>query len=352
MQWIMTIVGYPLGYIMWAIYQIVPVYAVALVLFTIITKLAMIPLSIKQQKSMVQQARIQPKVAEIQKKYANNREKQSEEMQKLYSDEGVSMSSGCLPLLIQFPILFGLIDVIYKPMTHILHLPKATISAIETLAKTLDNTAVTSYASEITAFQTVKANPAAFLNGGIASDVVDKITGFNMSLGSIDLAAMPTWGWNLLVLIPILSGLTALLSSIISMKANPSNGQAGASTKVMMLMMPLLSVWFTFKVPAGVGFYWIISNVLAAIQAAILNKYYNPKKMAAQIEADAAAKKEEERQARIEAKKVAKAAGRDPDAEAKLSQKEANRRKLAEARKRNAEKYGDTYVEVTDDDLK
>lgn len=352
MSWIMSIVGYPLGYIMWAIYKVVPVYAVALILFTLITKLAMIPLSIKQQKSMAQQAMIQPKMAEIQKKYANNKQKQSEELNKLYSENNVSMTAGCLPLLIQFPILFGLIDVIYKPMTHILHFSKELIASIEAVSQTLaTSSTVGSYASEITAFNTVKLNPQAFISGGISADVVETITNFNMSLGPFNLAETPTLGWNLLVIIPILSGLTALATSLLSMAANPQNA-GGGTTKIMMLMMPLMSLWFTFKVPAGVGFYWILSNVFAAIQSAILNKYYNPKEMAAAAEAEMTAKKEAERAARIEAKRLAKERGENPDADEALSQKEIARRKLAEARKRNAEKYGDEYVEVTDADLK
>ena len=119
----------------------------------------------------------------------------------------------------------------------------------------------------------------------------------------------------------------------------------------MMLMMPLMSLWFTFMVPAGAGLYWTISNVVAVGQTMVMNHFWNPKEIAEKMKAEEEARKERERQEKIEAKNRAKEQGRVEE-EAALSQKEQNRRRLAEARRRNAEKYGDTYVEVTDDDLK
>ena len=117
-----------------------------------------------------------------------------------------------------------------------------------------------------------------------------------------------------------------------------------------MFVSPMMSLYIAFKVPAGVGMYWILSNVLMLIQSIVLNKFYNPKEMAEKAKQEAEERREKERQERIEQKKLA----RSGDAEAKeraKTQKEINRQKLAEARKRDAEKYGDTYTEVTDDDL-
>ena len=118
----------------------------------------------------------------------------------------------------------------------------------------------------------------------------------------------------------------------------------------MMFMMPLLSVFISFSVPAGVGIYWIYSNVISVLQTLLLNKYLNPQKLAAEEMALEEQKREEERQARIEAKRLAKEKGEVE--EKALSQKEINKRKLAEARRRDAEKYGEEYVEVTDNDFK
>ena len=117
-----------------------------------------------------------------------------------------------------------------------------------------------------------------------------------------------------------------------------------------MLTMPLMSGYFAVILPAGLGVYWILSNLLMAIQTALLNKYMNPRDLAEKARAAYEEKRERERQEKIEAKKRAKESGLDVDKA--LSQKEINRMKLAAARKRDAEKYGEEYHEVTDDDLK
>ena len=113
---------------MYAINSVVNNYGITLILFAILVKVLMIPLAIKQQKSMIVNARLQPKMREIQKKYANNREKYAEELQKLYAKEKFSPYTSCLPMAIQFPILFGMLDVIYYPIKHTIRLPADLIS--------------------------------------------------------------------------------------------------------------------------------------------------------------------------------------------------------------------------------
>lgn len=153
----------------------------------------------------------------------------------------------------------------------------------------------------------------------------------------------------------IFSFLTSLLVSFVSMRqtADMSGNAAAAAgmSKSMMIMMPLMSAWISFVVPAGLGVYWIISNILMAVQTYLLNKFMNPKELAEKARKEAEERREAERQAKIEAKKRARERG-ETDIEQALSQKEINRLKLAAARKRDAEKYGETYAEVTDDDLK
>ena len=360
-QWIMTVFGLPLGYIMWAMYQIVHNYGVAIILFTIVTKLLLIPLAIKQQKSTIKLQIIQPKMQEIQAKYKNNPQKMNEEIQALYERENYSMTAGCLPMLIQFPIIFGLLDVVYRPLTHLLHISSTAMEQAKQIAVGIIGTNATSgYAPEIAVFNSIKAVPAAY--AALGTDVLDKILAFDMHFLGLDLSTFPnqviTLGLsgealksmlNPIILIPILSGATALIMSLVTMRnaAGPSNSSMGA----MMLMMPLMSLWFTFMVPGGAGLYWTISNLVAVAQTKVMNHFWNPKEIAEKMKAEEEARKERERQEKIEAKKRAKEQGKTDEATA-LSQKEKDRRKLAEARRRNAEKYGDTYVEVTDDDLK
>lgn len=360
-KFIMRVFGLPLGYLMWAMYQIVGSYGWAIILFTIVTKLLMIPLTIKQQKSTVKMQLIQPMMQEIQQKYKNNPQKMNEELQALYERENYSMTAGCLPMLIQFPIIFGLLDVIYRPLTHLLHISEDAVAMGIEIATKL-GVDVSGYAPEIAMMNSVKANSAAYATLG--TDVLTKIQGLDMNFLGLDLSVFPNkviqFGLspeamqtllNPIILIPILSGLTALLMSLVTMRNTPSAGGANASTSVMMLMMPLMSLWFTFWVPAGVGLYWTMSNVVAVGQSLVMNHFWNPKEIAEKMKADAEAQKEKARQDKIEAKKRAKEEGKVEE-EAALSKKEQDRRRLAEARRRNAEKYGDVYVDVTDDDLK
>ena len=345
MNFIMTVCGYPFGWLMYGLYHLVSNYGVALVLFTLVVKVLLFPLGLKQQKSTIKMQMIQPKVQEIQAKYKNNQAKMNEELQALYSRENYNPMSGCGPTLIQFPVIFGLLDVVYKPLTHLLRLSSENIDALSAVAKDL-GVGMTGYAPQINIYQSVMQNPAAY--SSVGADVIQKIQSLNMNFLGLDLSGTPNlpWqgGWNWLVLIPVLSAATALLSSIISMKNSPNMGQAGASMKLMMYIMPLMSLWFTFLVPVGVGIYWTLSNVFSCIQMVILNKIYNPKEVVERMKAEEKERAERERQERIEAKKRAKEAlknGERVEDTTYLSDKE----KIKEARRRYAEKYGDEYTD-------
>ncbi len=362
MQFIMKIFGWPLGFIMLGCYMITGNnYALAIVLFTIVTKLVLLPLSIKQQKEQAKMNLFQPKLANIQKKYANNREKYNEEVQKLYSEEGYNPMSGCLPSLIQFPILFGVIDVVYKPIYHILRVSSSVINEmIATATSAGHEITASSYYSQIELMKIVKASPEIF--SSFDSEIVSKIENFNMNLFGLDLSVVPEFsftfngGFNWYLLIPILCGVFQFAQTFIMMKKNGTQEQAGAGMmKGMMYIMPLFSVYIAFIVPSGVGFYWAVNAIIMLLQSIFLNIFYNPQKLAEQVQSEMEAQKEAKRQQRIEARERLKElqnGKKEYSQEENLSKKELNKRKLAEARKRSAEKYGEEYVEVTDDDLK
>ena len=351
MNFIYAVIGYPLGWIMWFCYKIIPNYGIALILFTILTRLMLVPMAIKQQKSTIKMALFRPKMEEIQKKYANNKVKMNEELTKLYEREGYNPMSGCLPLLIQFPILFGLIDVIYNPLKHILRMPADIIEkAIQTM-NSLSTTVTSSYSAQISLVGAVKTNPEPF-TAALGADAVHQIQSLDLSFLGMNLAETPTFALNILILIPILAGVSSIMMSRISMKTSgaAAGGAMAGTTNTMMLMMTAMTVWFTFSTPAGVGFYWIVSNVIMIAQTLILNKFYNANDIAEKMKAEEEERRERERQEKIEAKKRAKE-GEGAAAAAALTQKEIDRQKLAAARKRDAEKYGETYVEVEDKDL-
>ena len=342
MDFIYQIIGYPLGWVMWFFYNFLGnSYVLSLLLFTIFTRLLLLPSTIKQQKSMVKNAKLKPKLDALQKKYGKNKEKYQEEMMKLYEKEGYNPMSGCLPMLIQFPILFGLIDVVYKPLTHILRLPSDVINAI------VEATGQPAMRAQVWVLGHLDT-----LEGVVSADVIEQIKNMDLNFLGMNLGEQPSWTvFNMLWIIPILSGITAFASSFISTKFSATNmeGQGGGMMKGMMYTMPILSVVISFSVPAGVGLYWVFSNIIAGVQSVVLHKVYDPQKIAAEIEAAEEQKKEEERQARIEAKREAQIARREGRADEitneGLSQKEINKRKIAEARKRMAEKYGEEYVD-------
>lgn len=355
-------VGYVLGLIMYYINEFTHNYGLTLIIFSVLIKVCMIPLGIKQQKGLISNARMQPKMKALQKAYGNNKQKYSEELQKLYNEEKFSPMSSCLPMLIQFPILFGMLDVIYNPIKHMLKLPQETITkSIEIATGVLGSGGMSTYSQEISVLNAVKINPAPFIEG-LGSEVTDKIANFDFSLFGLFLGEQPSLTpgnkpiglYIVLLLIPILSGVTSALMSYMTKQSTSASadGQMAGMTNSMMLMMPLMSVWISFIVPAGVGIYWLISNILATVQTMVLNKIMNPAEEIAKAKAEEEAMRERERQERIEQKKKAKEENIKNPNESGLSQKEVARRKLAEARKRDAERYGEEYVDVTDEDVK
>ena len=351
MAFINSIIGYPLGWIMWFFYQLVHNYGIALILFTIATRLIMLPSSIKQQKSMVKMQMFQPKIAELQKKYANNRQKLNEEMAKLYEKEGYNPMSGCLPMALPLILMFGLIDVVYKPLTYILRIPADLIDkATGILAQVRAVEASSIVNPQLEIFSVLKSGAAgsAELVSGMGQSFVDQVNSFDYTFLGIDLWDKPSWAFNVLLLIPILSAVTSFLLSMISMRNSPSAAQMGGGMKGMMYAMPLMSVWISFTVPAGVGLYWIFTNVVMGVQTLFMYKYYNPKDLAEKAQQEAEAKKEAERQAKLEARRRAQELGiATPET---MSQKELNRLRLKEARIRMAEKYGDEYHPEEDTD--
>lgn len=290
MELLYTICGWPLGWIMWLCYKIVPIYGIALILFTVITRAILVPLSIKQKKASAKMAIFQPKVNEINKKYANNKEKQQEALMKLYEEEHYNPMSSCLPSLIQFPILFGLIDVIYKPLTYILRIPQEALTAFMNIGKDL-GIQTNMLSSQFNVMGEFHKNPDAF--AAIDSQIISQINSLDMHFLGIDFTKVPELklmvegGFNWLILVPIASGVAALVHSIYTMRTNQAPGQEANSTmKMMMFGMPIFSLIIAFQFLVGLSFYWTLSSVLMLVQEILLNIWYSPAKLTAKIEAE------------------------------------------------------------------
>lgn len=517
-QFLYTIPGFPLGYLLYFIYKFIcSNVGISILIFTFIVKLAMLPIYIKQQKNQAKSAIFMPKVQEIQKKYANNREKQQEELMKL-QQQGYKPMGGCGSMLLSFIVLFGVIDVVYKPLTHIIHmksdkintvveesynvelttlfvdevtltdsealslseedlkkhesivkdaqklvdwynehcleegkskvdisvfneLTPDTVKFVKTTMKSVllneysKNTDITLFTNtdffgitkdekaELDALETDEEKEAyraehsfgsyaanaintaavrfgtykvkgeetvefqavgnmqrelytlerfgsethnnlkcsdAYSEAVLRPEVKTELTELygNLNFIGIKLGQVPKDNMGFpMILIPIVSFLMALaqafVSNRITARSNPQQAQmAGMGVmKIMMFVMPLLSLWIAFTVPAGAGFYWTVSYLFGIIQSIALNKLYDPVKLREQAEAEWNAlhpsnkKSKKDKSVDVEAVKVTDENGNEET----ISQKELNRRRLAAARKAQAEKYGEEYHDDDDD---
>ena len=293
----------PLGFIIRSIYELVQNYGLSIILFTIVVKLILMPLQAKSQKSMKKQQKIQPIIAELQKKYANDQQKLQAEMMKVYKENGVSMTGGCLPLLIQFPILIGLYSVIRRPITYIKGVNFADETVLERVKTVLAQMTekfpeIVGKLSSLSPEQLHKNYQIQLSTWadklGLANEygwhVNFKFLGLDLSgvpssaLSAISRGDFSDIGTVLLILIPVFAVLTTWLSMRQSQKLtqNPNVKQndddpSQAMGKSMNMMMPIMTGFFTFSLPSGIGIYWIVSSIMQIVQQYVLDRYFNEK---------------------------------------------------------------------------
>lgn len=294
------------GYLFRFLLQFVQHYGLALVIFTVFFRLILLPTTIKQQKSSAKMVRLQPKLRRIREKYQdyNPQERNmkiQQETSELYQREGYSsMGASCLPLLFQLPILWGLYGIIRQPLTYVLNLSSEVITALTETAKSMELMSErASYYVEtvvISRIDTIlEANPDFATK---FAQEIEQIQNFDFSIFGIDLGSIPSDFYSnfgvskasiLILAIPVISGLTSLLTSVLTQvrqkKANP-NMENQQMMGCMMITMPLMSVWFTWSLPVGMGMYWILSNLLAFAQTLVLGHIYAPRKTIAKLMVD------------------------------------------------------------------
>jgi len=277
---IFDIINIPLGYLFRFIYLLLNNYGWTLVVFTIITKAILLPLTIKQQKSMQQMQRIQPKMQELQKKYQYDKEKLNQETMKLYQENNVNPMGGCLPLLIQFPLLIALYNIIRSPLSYVVQLGKhglPSISEVHTFLTSLGSTVQLRDEIGIAAEMTKHAGELA--KHFPTADIMQ----IDFSFFGLNLSQTPNINvLSPLLLIPVLAGLTTFLQSWLTNKMNGQSknntaNDAANSMKTMTYFFPLMTVFFSLSLPAGLGFYWIVSNIIQIIQQVIMTKYFPAK---------------------------------------------------------------------------
>lgn len=263
-------------------------YFIALVVFTILTRLVLFPLNISQQKKMAKTARLQPKIQKIQKKYANSndpkdRQKMNEEMQAMYAREGHNpMNMGCGPMAFQMLFLMGIIGIIYYPIEYILGVNISDNA--QAISKAINFEGQYFQIEILQHFDKYKDVLVQELPKLFTPDKVTAIEQYksNMYIGSLDMTQVPSWKGGMIIIIPILCLVTSFASSIISTliqkKNNPAMAQQQSQMMLMMLMMPFFSFYISFKVSAAVGFYWIISNLVAVVQQLVMAQFFPPRR--------------------------------------------------------------------------
>ena len=311
----------PFVWLLTFFYDIFGSYGLALIFFAIVIKVILFPFSLKGKKGMIQMNMLSGKMQQLQKAYGNNRERYNQEVQALYAREKVSPMSGCLWSFLPLIILLPLYAIIRQPLKYMMGLDA---SAMTTIAETLD------WSSQAFANGWIK-EAADFANTGynqlyLASlitpenvDVVKAALGdagtrlfaINFDFFGINLANVPQLKFWLisggfgLFLLPVISAVTGFIFSWISMKTNKINSAASAdnkmanqSSKMMMFVSPLISLWIGFSMPAGLCVYWIANNLLSMVQ-----EFLSGKILKKDYERAAAAKAEEERNAKEEEKR-------------------------------------------------
>ena len=337
------ILAWPLGYVMELIYSIIPNYGWDLILFTLLIRLLSIPLSLKQQKNMVRMTAFQPMIEEIQKKYKDKPDKQQEEMVRLQQDYGYNPTSGCLPMLLNFFVMFGVIGVVYEPLNRIFHIGNDLLAAAGEALTTLGIQFTNITRDNLIIEQVLAGEPS--ITGIFSAGQLETITEFSkhMSFFGIDLTRVPQYNLdpeNLpLLIFPVLAIITSFLSTWYSM--NSSGQKLQGSMKVTMYLMPLMYIFFCFTVPTAFSLYYVISNVVMVIQSAVMKKIYDPEKVKAEVAAEIEAKRKAQRRGvkNTTIKVVDEATGQT--VEKNISASEMNKRRLEYARMLDAEKYKD-----------
>lgn len=256
-------------------------FAVSIFLFTLLINLLLIPLSIKSQKSSVQQTRIKPKLDDLKKRYGNDKQKYSAAMQKLYQEENVSMSGGCLPMILRLVLMMSIYWIIMSPLTYLMGVDKGIIA---------DATAAFKEAfpkGQLTQLNMIaEINNPAFTFKGIET-VREAIGTIDFNFIGIDLTEKPVFSFDifndfkLIWFMPIIAFAAQILTSLISMKMQKKINPDAPSMTGMLLTMPLISLFIGFSLPGGVTFYWACSSLIGGLIQTAIQYFYGPHKMLA-----------------------------------------------------------------------
>ena len=298
---IADIIQVPFGYLMEALYRLTNNYGFALILFSVIVQLVLLPITAKSKKSMMKMSRLTPQLQEIQRRYANDPARQNQAMQDLYREEGVSMGGGGLWSFVPMLLLLPLYTVVRQPIVYMLHENMEVANQVIEVIKGINPELFggNAYYHQMIAAQYIPQYAEA-IKAAIPAIGDIALGGINFGFIGIDLGAVPqfnvfasTWAWNWAhigaLLIALCSAGYQVVSMLIMQKMNDSlvtdkdgiqdketaeNSQTAQTNKVMMWTMPLMMLWIGFTVPCALSLYWFVGGVVRTVEDVILNNRY------------------------------------------------------------------------------
>ena len=374
----MSFIQVPFGYLLDWLYEFTSSYGLALILFSLIVKLVLLPMNIKSKKGMLRMARVAPLAKALEEKYADDKAKYQQELMALYREEKVSPTGGCLWSLLPLLLLIPLYNVIREPITYLMHVDSATAGEIVTAISGYMEEAGLSF-PDTSYFQQLFASSQidAFLPQLTQDfpEVVGQLKNINFGFLGVDLASIPSWKfWELgitwssigLFLLPLVSGGLNMLNGVISQKLNNSvstnakgekdadaAAKSAGSMKMMMYIMPLFSVYIGFSMPAAVTIYWIAQAIFGLvidnISTVILRKQYQEEDAQRRAKAAELAALEAEKERIRAERRAANPDGITENTSKKKQQRKEREEREAASRKYAEEKNGDATQEEAPD---
>lgn len=288
---LLRLIMWPFSQLLNILFTLTGSYGLSIVLFAVVIKLIMLYPSAKSKRNMMHMARMNPKLQEIKKRCGKDQEKYAMEVQKLYREEHVNPMGGCLWSFLPLPILIALYGIIRRPVINFMLINEARPKALEHLE--LIRQTLTDLGFQITgqaAYEEISIAEGITEHLSDIQAIVPQVFPIDFHFLGVDLTSIPwtafgqmqqghfSWGVFALVLIPIVSGLLNLALSVLSMRTSANTDDAMKSQQTMMMvMMPLMSVYIGFILPASLGVYWISMSVFSIVQELILQKYYGAK---------------------------------------------------------------------------
>lgn len=272
-------IGNLFGQIMYGCYRIFHNYGISIVVFTVITKIILMPISVMVQKNSIKMVKMYPEMNRIKAKYFGSKDLISEEQYKLYQREKYHPMLDLVPVILQLVILMGVVDVIYRPISHLLHISKEWIDVLKDTYCSISGVSPEIGSIQVQIVDSMQ-NPVYLdaYRATVPEEILQLVAGIDMHFLGIDLGAVPSQVWGITIMIPLLAAFSSWIMCFAQNKVNVLQAEQGKGNQIITLLISVgLSLYLGFFVPAGVGVYWILSNLAAILTLFLLNALINPK---------------------------------------------------------------------------